>query len=33
LRVIPSFNHHGGYRQIGVDLVIGFLARNGMAAT
>ena len=27
--LIPSPNHHGGYRRIGVDLVIGFLPRNG----
>jgi hypothetical protein len=28
-RLIPSPNHHAGYRQIGVDLVLGFLGGHG----
>jgi len=27
--LIPSPNHHGGYRRIGVHSVIGFFSRNG----
>ena len=30
--LIPSLNHHGGYRQIGIDLVTGFFAGTGMAS-
>ena len=26
--LIPTPNHHGGYRRIGIDFATGFLARN-----
>ena len=27
--LIPTPNRHGGYRRVGIDLVIGFFSRNG----